>query len=250
MHFKNNTWVQSLNPSGAVLSVVVDNNVLAYGYRSAWGLSIHVRVLYEGEARELLFDVSGDFSTWQHNAKLLRIDLGGIDAIVISHWHGDHAGALDGILNVIGRDIPIYAPLSFRRIFRETYGVIECGGATEIFPGVFTTGTIGYMLAEHALAIKVRNKGLVVLVGCGHPGVAHLVRSALNLAGEHRVNLVIGGFHISSRSSGAQVASELKELGVERVSPMHCTGHEAKLSIKEVFGSRYIESGAGKVIVV
>ena len=236
--------------SRAVISVVVDNDVAVHGFESTWGLSLHVKLIYDGVVREMLFDVSGDFGVWHRNAKLLRINPRNIDAIVISHWHGDHAGALEDVLKVIGRDVPVYAPSSFRRWFSRGYDVVECGEGTEIFPGVYTTGTLGYTLAEHALAIKVGGKGLVVLVGCSHPGLAYLVRKAMDVTNESRVYLVMGGFHISSELEGMEVAEELKNLGTMYVAPMHCTGSGARSSIRKIFSDRYIALGAGSVIKI
>ena len=236
--------------SSAVISVVVDNDVAAAGFKGTWGLSLHVKLIYGSAVRELLFDVSGDFSVWYHNARLLRINLQNIDAIVISHWHSDHADALEEVLDAIGRSVPVYAPSSYRRWFSGRYDIVECGDGTEILPEAFTTGTVGYMLAEHALAIKVSGKGLVVLVGCGHPGLLNLIRRAMDIANEDRIYLVMGGFHMSSESEGRKVAEELRSLGVMYIAPMHCTGSEAKSSMRKIFGDHYITSGAGKVIKV
>ena len=58
---------------------------------------------------------------------------------------------------------------------------------------------------------------------------------------------VVGGFHISSLNEGLRVARRLSEIGVQLVSPCHCTRDDAKRGIKKVLGERYVENGVGWV---
>jgi len=74
---------------------------------STWGLSLHTELIYDDGVRKLLFDVSGDYEVWQHNARLLNINPHEVRAVVISHWHGDHAGALHEVLSLIGGEVPV-----------------------------------------------------------------------------------------------------------------------------------------------
>ncbi len=68
-------------------------------------------------------------------------------------------------------------------------------------PGVGTTGGVPVQLFvfgttwEQALAVRVAGKGLVLLVGCGHPGIGALVERAEQAFGGP-VYGVIGGFHL------------------------------------------------------
>ena len=233
-----------------IINVVVDNIAFSAEFKNAWGLSLHVKLIYDDSIRELLFDVSGDFDVWHHNAQLLNINPSSIDAVVISHWHSDHAGALGKVLELIGKQVPVYSPAGLRRWVVSKYNVIECSEGAEVLPYVYTTGSAGYLIAEHAAAIKVYGKGIVLLVGCSHPGLPHLVRRAVEVASESKVYLVIGGFHITSGAEGREVAEYLRSLGVKYVAPLHCTGREARSSIRQVFNEYYIEAGAGKIIEV
>jgi 7,8-dihydropterin-6-yl-methyl-4-(beta-D-ribofuranosyl)aminobenzene 5'-phosphate synthase len=91
----------------------------------------------------------------------------------------------------------------------------------------------------------------VVITGCAHPGIARIVRAAQALF-DAPVHLVLGGFHLGDYST-AQVkgiVEEFRALGVQRVSPMHCTGERAITTFAEAYGDDYIQGGAGQVFVI
>ena len=61
---------------------------------------------------------------------------------------------------------------------------------------------------------------------------------------------VLGGFHLLSRSADEvdSIIQRLKELGVERCGPAHCTGEAATASMGAAFGEGLIEMGVGSII--
>jgi len=73
------------------------------------GLSQLVRVYSGGTPHCLLFDTG--YSTYgvPHNIDLLGVDLGSIEAVVMSHGHMDHTGSLYPILERLGRPVPVVA---------------------------------------------------------------------------------------------------------------------------------------------
>ena len=64
--------------------------------------------------------------------------------------------------------------------------------------------------------------------------------------------MVIGGFHLGGESRGeiGSIIEELKDLGVEKIAPCHCSGDLARSMFKEAFGNNYIEAGVGAVIEI
>ncbi len=50
---------------------------------------------------------------------------------------------------------------------------------------------------DQAVVLHVKDKGLVVLTGCGHAGVINTIRHAQRLTGVQQVYAVIGGFHLT-----------------------------------------------------
>src|SRR4051794_29975244 len=69
---------------------------------------------YRGDtARTLLFDTGPEEWVFERNVTRLGVDLGRIEAMVLSHGHWDHAGAMPRALQMIaqrngGRDVPTY----------------------------------------------------------------------------------------------------------------------------------------------
>ena len=58
------------------------------------GLSLLITAHRGSETHTLLFDAGPEGATFLRNAKVLGIDFGAIDAVVLSHGHWDHAGGL------------------------------------------------------------------------------------------------------------------------------------------------------------
>jgi 7,8-dihydropterin-6-yl-methyl-4-(beta-D-ribofuranosyl)aminobenzene 5'-phosphate synthase len=57
------------------------------------------------------------------------------------------------------------------------------------------------ILDDQALVLRLRERGLVVLSGCGHAGIVNTVRYAQKLTGQQAIAAVIGGFHLVARCS-------------------------------------------------
>jgi len=72
----------------------LSENTANPGLIGEWGLSI----LIEADGMRILFDTGQSFSV-THNARVLRIDLSGIDKLVLSHGHFDHTGGLRDVLD-------------------------------------------------------------------------------------------------------------------------------------------------------
>jgi metal-dependent hydrolase (beta-lactamase superfamily II) len=53
------------------------------------------------------------------------------------------------------------------------------------------------ILDDHALVVRLRDRGLVILSGCGRAGIVNTVRYARRLTGHDTVTAVVGGFHLS-----------------------------------------------------
>ena len=58
------------------------------------GLSLLITARIGNEKRSLLFDAGPEGATFLRNARILGIDFAGVDAMVLSHGHWDHAGGL------------------------------------------------------------------------------------------------------------------------------------------------------------
>jgi 7,8-dihydropterin-6-yl-methyl-4-(beta-D-ribofuranosyl)aminobenzene 5'-phosphate synthase len=56
-----------------------------------------------------------------------------------------------------------------------------------------STGEVLGGLSEHSLLINVRNKGLVVLVGCSHSRIINILKHAQKASGVDDIYAVMGG---------------------------------------------------------
>lgn len=225
-------------------TIVYDNNAYDPALRTSWGFSCWV----ETDEATVLFDTGGDGATLIDNITKLGLDPQEIDAVVLSHAHGDHTGGLGTVLAEGVRPtvyVPASFPASFKRDVRARTDLVEVSEAVTIAPGLHTTGQVGSSIVEQALAVET-NEGLVVVTGCAHPGVVDMVRRAKEVA-DGEIALVMGGFHLGGASAGQieRIIAEFRNLGVKRVAPCHCTGDEARHAFVEAFGEDAILAGVG-----
>jgi 7,8-dihydropterin-6-yl-methyl-4-(beta-D-ribofuranosyl)aminobenzene 5'-phosphate synthase len=229
---------------------IVYNNV-AYDKRlqTDWGFS----ALIEYGAETVLFDTGTSGKILLANMRTLGIDPAAVKQVVLSHVHIDHTGGLTAFLDVSSKP-PVYLlkefGASYIRSVRSRTEVVETSPGMEIAPGIFTTGRVRGSVAEQALVVRTA-QGLVVITGCAHPGVDKMVKAAIDLTGEP-VYLVTGGFHLSgsSRAHISAVVAALRDMGVQKVAPSHCTGTTAIKMFADEWGEDFIPSGAGHVILL
>jgi len=178
-----------------------------------------------------------------------------VEILVLSHIHVDHVGGLSRFLERSSRPLTVYLPKSFRERFKAGVkqrgaGVAEVGEAVEICERVYTTGELGQSIKEQSLVIRT-DEGLVVITGCAHPGVVHIVEKARELFGKD-VYLVMGGFHLGGASSATlrQIVDDIQGFGVKHVAPCHCSGDSARKMFAEAYGEDFIRVGVGKSLEV
>lgn len=208
----------------------------------------------EADGHAILFDTGPDPFTLKSNARVLGVDLSRVEAVVLSHEHGDHVGGIEAVAEV-KHGIPVYIPSgSDPRLFErvKSLGLVPIAvnaSGTNVIPGVVIVGPLMGPPPEQGLAL-VTPRGVVLLVGCSHPGVVNLVREAERVTGR-RVVAVIGGFHLFAAPEGAvrKVVDELISEGVEKIYPIHCSGDLIRSILASEHPEVYGDGCAGKVIV-
>ena len=83
---------------------------------------------------------------------------------------------------------------------------------------------------DRGVAVKVRNKGLVVIGGCSHAGIINTVKYAQKVTGVSKVHAVLGGFHLTGPMMEPIIGptiGEMKKFGPDYIVPTHCTGWRA-----------------------
>jgi 7,8-dihydropterin-6-yl-methyl-4-(beta-D-ribofuranosyl)aminobenzene 5'-phosphate synthase len=103
------------------------------------------------------------------------------------------------------------------------------------------------ILDDQALLLNVRDKGLVVLTGCGHSGIVNIVRYARKLTGIERVYAVIGGFHLPGPPTDLtrQTSRSLAAFSPTVIVPTHCTGFPAMATLAAEMPDAFIQSTVG-----
>ncbi|MGD8717624.1 MAG: MBL fold metallo-hydrolase [Candidatus Zixiibacteriota bacterium] len=231
------------------ITVVYDNNECDERLETAWGFACVV----EGFEKRILFDTGGDGDVLLANMRALGYDAGDLDAIFLSHDHYDHVGGLARVLEA-NADLTVFMPASFPADFKEDVkgtgaAVVEVTAGRSICPGVYSTGEMGTSIVEQALVARTP-RGLVVITGCAHPGIVDVVARVREASGDD-VHLVMGGFHLRDAADAAlrSVAASFREMGVRHIGPCHCSGDRAREVFAREFGARYVEVGAGTMLV-
>jgi 7,8-dihydropterin-6-yl-methyl-4-(beta-D-ribofuranosyl)aminobenzene 5'-phosphate synthase len=86
------------------------------------------------------------------------------------------------------------------------------------------------ILDDQALLVNVREKGLVILTGCGHSGIVNVVRYATKITGIGEVYAVVGGFHLGGPAFEPTIPETVEALAAfdpGLLVPAHCTGYKA-----------------------
>jgi len=232
------------------ITVVYNNVPLAPGLATAWGFAA---VIETGD-HTVLFDTGGDGRTLLANMQRLGIDPSSIDAVVLSHLHGDHTGGLNDFLDRHS-NVTVYMPDSFPMPFRrsvERHGarVETVTKARRLFANLHSVGEMSDSIKEQALIIDT-SEGLAVVTGCAHPGIVEIAEVARNYL-NREIHLLMGGFHLLGHGENKLrgTVQALRNLGIHKVAPSHCTGDVAIALFREKWGSGFIEGGCGAIIEI
>ena len=133
--------------------------------------------------------------------------------------------------------------------------VIRIEKPTEVLPGFFLFRTLSenkgtLEMNELSMAIKTP-KGLVVVVGCSHPGIEKILAAASQI--DSHLYSVFGGLHLVDQTDEQvmQIARNfLDKWKLERVAAGHCSGEFAQFQFSKLFGARHDHSGLGEVIAL
>jgi len=180
-----------------------------------WGYA----ALVEINGKRILFDTGDDPAILAKNVKAKSVDLTRLDFVVLSHRHGDHIGGLSYVLRVNPK-VKIYAPKEGFGIFGSDlpskfyrkdeslpaemryyngappeimrFGTAFPGAniqlidkTTEVAPGITLIALVSDApgtkeLKELSLAINTPD-GIVLVVGCSHPGIETIVAEAAKI---------------------------------------------------------------------
>ncbi|MFX1236023.1 MAG: MBL fold metallo-hydrolase [Promethearchaeota archaeon] len=160
---------------------LVENMVGGKSWGS-WGLSFLLEFQDASDVpRKILFDTGGDKNVFMHNVKVFEANINELDAIVLSHGHWDHAGALVEVSKSTGgvklythpeaffsryhikvngkkREIGIHEDQSLDKIEAAGGKVVFSTKPIEIVPGVWTTGEVERNSFERVMELNEGEK--------------------------------------------------------------------------------------------
>ena len=206
------------------LTIVYDNTTTREDLQADWGFSALVEL---DDGLKILFDTGANGKILLSNMDRLKIDPSSIDEVFISHPHFDHIGGLSDFLK-INNKVRIYTPSSL-----GLKNEIILKEPQKIHKNVFSTGELDGI--EQSMGV-ITEKGIVLIVGCSHPKMSHILEAARKFG---KIYGIIGGLHGFSEF---ELFEDLK-----LICPTHCTQHKKEL--KELYPQKYVEGGAGKIIV-
>jgi 7,8-dihydropterin-6-yl-methyl-4-(beta-D-ribofuranosyl)aminobenzene 5'-phosphate synthase len=100
---------------------------------------------------------------------------------------------------------------------------------------------------EIATAFNLKGRGLVVVTSCSHRGVVNAIKQAQAASGISKVHAVIGGFHLAPYPEDyvRQTIAVLKEIDLDYVIPLHCSGEPFYEIAKAEMPSKLLRSYTG-----
>lgn len=290
--------LEKITVVGQVDSLTVIPLVEYYGINDSYKTEEGVSYLVKAGKNTILFDLGYNKrdehpSPLLNNLKNAGVSLDDIDKIFLSHVHRDHVGGSREEKNrqfslssgkVELSSIPVYSPAEISpsennpglsvKVVKEPVRICEGVVSTGIDPR--SLFLIGYT-SEHSLAVNVKGKGIVLIIGCGHQGIENILKRSAKIFKEP-VYGIIGGLHFPV-NGGRVMAGPLNLqniVGVDRkplrgiresdvysaieaikkvnpqivsISP-HDSSDWTIEKFKEAFGTRYIELRAGKPVTV
>ena len=250
-----------------------------------WGYA----ALVEINGKRILFDTGDDAAVLAKNVKAKGVDLTKLDFVVLSHRHSDHVSGLSYVLSV-NPQVKIYAPKEGFGIFGSDlpskfyrkddslpaemryyngappepmkFGTLFPGASillidktTEVTPGITLIALISDApgtkeLKELSLAIDTPD-GVVLVVGCSHPGIEAIVAEAVKI--NPHIHFLTGGLHLVVAQDPVieKVANALHDTyKVDYIAPGHCTGEPTFTALQKAFGNRYLYAGLGTTLSV
>lgn len=199
------------------------------------------------------------------NAKLLNLELENIKKIILTHGHNDHSG---GVQFLKDKEI-IMHPLAFKprwsirrkefvgfpqslQELKQCNNVVLKKQSFEFYKNCYFLGEIPMIIDferdgnfattlneqltmidktedDSGIAITT-NKGLFIMIGCGHRGICNVIEHAKKVTGENRIYGVFGGFHLRNlekqKDKINQTIEYIKHNNVQELYLGHCVTDE------------------------
>ena len=244
---------------------VLADNTASPGFEAEWGLCFALTL--DGPGKPTWLWDAGQSGLFLRSAKALGVDVSQAAGLALSHGHYDHTGGLEALFNegfsgpVFGHEdivltryhvgdevreigIPGLIP-EFVRVHSVTKlddGLRMIADIPRI-PGNLQAVDNFYLdregarpdgVADDACLVAETSKGLVLILGCCHSGLANTLACLADRLGAHRFHAILGGLHLYNASNEAreETARAIEQSGASLVAAGHCTGDKALAWLK------------------
>ncbi len=264
------------------------------------GFSVLIKVKQGQKEGQVLFDAGVSRRGILYNLDALEISLSGVQAIILSHGHADHALGLPGVVDRLGtRNMPLVlhpdAYLERKLVLpngdeiglpapkvadfrRENIEIVEQVGPSMLVDEmILVSGEVAriidfergfpihyakrhdhwepdpLIMDDQCAIIHVRDKGLIVITGCGHSGIINIIHNAQAITGIQKIYAVIGGFHLTGGLFEPIIPATiagLKAIKPRYIMPGHCTGWFAMHKIAQAMPEAYIPNNVGTTLIL
>lgn len=256
MTVHNNMPVNDSNREGDEIfkiRILYDNTSYKEGCKADWGFSCIIN-------DSILFDTGKSFDILRGNLKFLKTSTEKISHIIISHNHNDHNGGLTGLLKQLEHKVKIYGPVDFiNNLTIETNNseaeLRALDKTFHICQGAFALNPLPYShkspKSHEVSLVLVNGAKICIITGCAHPGVKAIVEAAKSEFPGKTIGLLMGGFHLANRQEPelSELSAFLKQSGVLKIAPMHCTSKSTIEFFRKVYGAGFSEGGTGREIL-
>ena len=231
------------------ITVIYDNCSYDRRLKAEWGFSC----LVQTAEKTILFDTGGYGEILIDNMKKLNIEPTEIDAVFLSLEDWDHTGGLHDFL-AQNPKATVYVLKSFSEKIRNRTRssgaeIVEIISPAYFCERVATTGDLDTVIAEQSLVLETE-KGLIIIVGCAHPGIMNVIESVKDLF-DQDIYMVLGGFHLGAATDNEldKIIGEFRKCGIEKVGPCHCSGERCRERFSSNYKENFIDVGTGTVIL-
>jgi 7,8-dihydropterin-6-yl-methyl-4-(beta-D-ribofuranosyl)aminobenzene 5'-phosphate synthase len=272
-----------------LIKTLVENTAISKDFGSEHGLSLYI----ETKKHKILFDV-GASDLFLQNAKKLDVNIADVDFLVISHGHYDHGGGLKTFLKENTKAEVYLHRLAFGQYYAirpkdelDFIGLDEelkqnkqivltsdsffINNEIQVFSNVlqreprpksnsgllkeYKGQTVADTFAHEQNFVIEENGKILLATGCAHNGIINILEHFYTLK-VRMPDLVIGGFHLSSRSGGNEDSEIIDRIGKylmgtkAKFYTCHCTGLEPYKRLKAIMGDSIDYLSAGSEIII